>query len=275
VSASADPRARRKAKGLPVEAQTKARQKRAEAREQALVAERRGGKIAGLAALASVGCWVAALMFANAVAGENSALSSGPAFGQGVTLSRKTELTEFHAGVGDQAIATALRCAGLLLTIAVGLYLYRIVLARRPEVSRWMLRSAIAGALLVCGATLFGYFALDHVANEFAGSGPRTLARANHLVDHSAYLTIAAILDFVSRCVFAFWLWVSSLEMMRAGLLDRFLGYWGFGACAALVLLPIGDAMFIGWLGSIGVLSLGYWPGGRPDAWLTITRAAQ
>ena len=39
---------------------------------------------------------------------------------------------------------------------------------------------------------------------------------------------------------------LASLEMMRVGLLDRFLCYWGFGACGALVLLPIGDALFIG-----------------------------
>ena len=55
--------------------------------------------------------------------------------------------------------------------------------------------------------------------------------------------------------------------MMRAALLDRFLAYWGFGACGALVLLPVGDAMFIGWLGSVGIMALGYWPGGRPAAW--------
>jgi hypothetical protein len=60
---------------------------------------------------------------------------------------------------------------------------------------------------------------------------------------------------------------MASIQAMRVGLLTRFLGYWGVGAGGALVLLPIGDAMFIGWLASIGILSLGYWPGGRPPAW--------
>jgi hypothetical protein len=58
--------------------------------------------------------------------------------------------------------------------------------------------------------------------------------------------------------------------MMRVGLLDRFLGYWGLGACGALALLSIGDAMFIGWLASVGLLALGYWPGGRPEAWRAV-----
>jgi hypothetical protein len=86
-------------------------------------------------------------------------------------------------------------------------------------------------------------------------------------MDASTPLTMATIFDFASRAVFALWIAIASLEMMRDGLLDRFLAYWGFGAAGAELLLPIGDAMFIGWLGSIGILALGYWPGGRPEAW--------
>jgi hypothetical protein len=157
-----------------------------------------------------------------------------------------------------------------MLTAAVGIYVYQLVRARRPGLSRWMLWSALVGAGLVAGATVFGYFALDHVATAFVSSGARTTARAQHLIDRSGTLRAAAIFDLVSRVAFAFWLGLASLEMMRVGLLDRFLCYWGFGACGALVLLPIGDALFIGWLGSIGVLALGYWPGGRPEAWRAI-----
>jgi hypothetical protein len=235
--------------------------------------ERRRGRIAGLAALASVASWLAALQFANATGGQGSPVLPGGAVGQTRRIDRARELLDFHAGVTDQALATTFRCLGLLLTAAVGVYLYSIVRARKPDLSRWMLWSAIVGAGIVAGATVFGYFALDQVATAFVGSGARTTARAKHLIDASGTLRAAAVLDLASRVAFAFWIGLASLEMMRIGLLDRFLGYWGLGACGALVLLPIGDAMFIGWLGSVGVLALGYWPGGRPEAWRTISIA--
>jgi hypothetical protein len=233
--------------------------------------ERGRGRIAGLAALASVASWFVALELANAAGGRGAAINPGASLGQPKPLDRARQLLDFHAGVTDQALATTFRCAGLILSAAVGVYVYQLVRARRPErPNRWLLRSALVGALLVAGATVFGYFTLEHVANAFVGSGARTTARAQHLIDTSGTLRAAAIFDLVSRLAFAFWIGLASLEMMRVGLLDRFLCYWGFGACGALVLLPIGDALFIGWLGSIGVLALGYWPGGRPEAWRAV-----
>jgi hypothetical protein len=221
-------------------------------------------RLAGLAALGSVGCWLGALVAANA---GDGAINRGAAFGQPVPLNRARQLLDFHSHAGAQALATGLRCAGLALSAAVGAWLWGLVRARRPGLSRWMLATAIAGAALVAGATVFGYFALHHVAAQFVAGGPRTAARAGRLIDASSTLTVAAVFDFASRTVFALWIAIASLELMREGLLDRFLAYWGFGAAGALVLLPVGDAMFIGWLGSLGVLGLGYWPGGRPDAW--------
>jgi hypothetical protein len=224
------------------------------------------GRLAGLAALGSVACWLLALQFANSHSASGSATLTGPA-GASRPVNRLTYLTTFHAGAGDQAIAAAFRCAGLLLTLLVGVYLFSLVRARRPEVSRAMLWSGLASALLVCGATVFGYLALRGVADAFVASGPRTGARAHHLIDASGALHAAAVLDLLTRIAFAAWVGIASMEMMRVGLLDRFLAYWGFGAALSLVLFAIGDAMFIGWLGSIGIIALGYWPGGRPPAW--------
>jgi hypothetical protein len=232
------------------------------------------GRIAGVAALASVASWLGALQLANAGGGPGSTtILPGAAVGQAAAIDRARELLAFHASATDQALAVTLRCVGLMLTAAVGIYVYSLVRARRPGLSRWMLWSALAGATLVAGASVFGYVALGHIATEFVSSGGRTTARAHHLIAGSGALHVAAVFDLASRVVLACWIGLASLEMMRVGLLERFLGYWGFGACVALVLLPIGDAMFIGWLGSIGVLALGYWPGGRPEAWRTISVA--
>jgi hypothetical protein len=229
------------------------------------VTEQSRGRLAGGAALASVGCWVGALAFANATGGE---INRGASIGQPTALNRATQLTDFHRGRGDQLVATCLRCAGLLLAAVVVVYLYRLVSARRPQVSRrWMLGTGLGGALLIGGSTVFGYFALAHVSAVFAAGAVHTQVHAHHLIDGSGALKLAAVFDLGSRLVLALWIAIVSLEMMRAELLDRFLAYWGFGACGALALLPIGDAMFIAWLGSIGVIALGYWPGGRPAAW--------
>jgi hypothetical protein len=234
--------------------------------------ERVRGRLAGLAALLSVAAWILALQFANAKSVRGGTAISSPA-GNLPPLDRARELSSFHAGQTDQAIATSFRCLGLLLTAFVGAYLYSQVRARKPGLGRQMLWSALIGVALIGASTVFGYFALKDVADTFVASGVQTTARAQHLIDASSALSAAAVLDLLSRIVFASWVAVASLQMMRVVLLDRFLGYWGLGAAIALVLLPIGDAMFIGWLGSIGILALGYWPGGRPAGWTNLAAA--
>jgi hypothetical protein len=234
-----------------------------------LDAERRRGRIAGAVALLSVFTVWATVVFASA-----STVGSGPGGPARVgepDFDRAKQLLEFHTAVGNQAIAAWLRCAGLLLVIAVGVYLYWIVRTRNPSVPRSLLWLAIAGPILVSAATVFGFFALSDVADTFVASGPRTSQRARELANDSGALKTAGAFDILSRAAFGFWLALVSIHAMRVGLLTRFLGYWGVGAGGALVLLPVGDAMFIGWLASIGILALGYWPGGRPPAWRSTT----
>jgi hypothetical protein len=229
-----------------------------------LDSERRRGRIVGVVALISVVSVWGTVVFANS--GNRGA--GRPAARLGETgFDRVKQLLDFDRDISDQAIAAGLRCFGLLLTIAVGIYLYSLIRARNPAVPRAIFWCALIGPVVVCCTTVFGFFALRDVADAFASSGPRTAERAKRLVNDSGALQASGILDILSRLVFAAWVGWASLEAMRVGLLTRFLGYWGIGAAGALVLLPLGDAMFIGWLASIGILALGYWPGGRPPAW--------
>jgi hypothetical protein len=228
--------------------------------------ERLRGRLGGVAALASVAAWIVALQFANAKAEATGAVLPSP-YGTLPQVNHARQLETFNTGLSNQAFATGFRCLGLLLTALVAWYLFSIVRRRRESVSPVMLWAGVAGCVLVAGATVFGFFALKPIAAHFMASGPRTSARAQHLLDASSRLRVAAVADLLSRIVFAFWVGVASVQLMRVELLDRFLAYWGFGACIGLVLLPIGDAMFIGWLGSLGVIALGYWPGGRPPGW--------
>jgi hypothetical protein len=226
--------------------------------------ERRRGRIAGVAALVSVFSVWGTVIFANSVHHAPGTPGAGV---DATDFDRAKQLKDFHTGINDQTIAMLLRCGGLLLTIGVGVYLYSMIRARNPGVRRILLWSAIAGPIVVAAATVFGFFALRDVADAFVSSGAQTSARARHLANNSGFLQAAGVFDLLSRIVFAVWLGLASVEAMRVGLLTRFLGYWGVGAAGALVLLPVGDAMFIGWLASIGILALGYWPGGRPPAW--------
>jgi len=68
--------------------------------------------------------------------------------------------------------------------------------------------------------------------------------------------------------VFAVWLGWASYAAMQSGLLTRFLGVFGIGAAVAWAfLIPSGETFFVGWLASVGLLALGWWPGGRPEGW--------
>lgn len=230
-----------------------------------LEAERRRGRIVGVLALVSVFTVWGTVIFAGST-NQDTTGRPGARVGED-EFDRAKQLVDFHEELTDQVIAATFRCVGLLLTIVVGLYLYSVVRARNPSVSRLMQRTAVAGPLLVVAATIFGFFALRDVADAFVSSGPRTSDRARDLANDSGLLQVAGVFDILSRLVFAAWVAAASLEAMRVGLLTRFLGYWGIGAAGALVLLPLGDAMFIGWLASMGILALGYWPGGRPPAW--------
>ncbi|MEY2517697.1 MAG: hypothetical protein QOJ89_5055 [bacterium] len=234
----------------------------------ALEVERRRGRIVGVAALLSVFTVWGTVIFANA-SNRGAAGALGARVDE-TKFDRAKQLVEFHSAIDNQTIAAALRCVGLLLTIVVGLYLYSLVRARDPEVSRLVYWGALAGPLLIVAATVFGFFALRDVADTFVSSGPRSAERARELANGSRALNAAGAFDVLSRLAFGLWLALTSLQAMKVGLLTRFLGYWGAGAGGALVLLPVGDAMFIGWLASIGILALGWWPGGCPAAWRSL-----
>ena len=55
---------------------------------------------------------------------------------------------------------------------------------------------------------------------------------------------------------------------MRVGLLTRLMGYIGIVAGAMLVLFPL-PVVQIFWMGALGALFFGRWPGGDPPAWRT------
>jgi hypothetical protein len=80
-------------------------------------------------------------------------------------------------------------------------------------------------------------------------------------------MRVVAVGELASHIVFGVWVSLLCIWAMRVGLLPRFLAVWGIGAGLGGVLLPMGDALFLSWLGSAALLVLGLWPDGRPPAW--------
>lgn len=238
----------------------------AEADGPAVPEERRAGRRAGLAAFASVAASVAGLVVANS-ASDAPLTEPGSGRVDQLDTERREQLLDFAASPDAQAVAVGLRSVGALLCIAVGFYLLWLVRRRGAGPPSWVRGCVVAGPVLLVAATVFGYVAFKEVADAYVASGPRTPARAAALIEDDSLLRLAGFFDLASRIVFGLWVGLLSSAAMKVGLLTSFLGYWGIAAAGALVILPIGDAMFIGWLVSIGFLAVGYWPGGRPAAW--------
>lgn len=229
----------------------------APARTVDLNRERRLGRLAGAAGIASVIGSMAAVLVA--ASGSEPTTPGDP-------ITRGEQLADLHAGAGAQLAGALTRAGALLLVVVVALYLNDAVRRREPRSPRIIAWVGVAGPALAALSVVLGYLTLADVAERFA-AGPPSEARANALVDGSAALRATFWLERVAFIVFGLWVVLAALWGMRCGLLTRFLGIWGIGAGAASMFLPIGAALFLGWLGSVALLAVGYWPGGRPPAW--------
>jgi hypothetical protein len=99
----------------------------------------------------------------------------------------------------------------------------------------------------------------------------RQEAVAKELVEQNQGALGASAL-FGGTIALAFAYVIIALNAMRAGLLSRFMGVLGIivGALIVLPLLPQGVPIVqMFWLGALGGLFLGRWPGGRGPAWET------
>jgi hypothetical protein len=102
-------------------------------------------------------------------------------------------------------------------------------------------------------------------------AGVRAEATAKKQVEDSRG-AIGTAAGFAGTLAIAFAYVIISLNAMRAGLLSRFMGILGIGVGVLIVLplLPQGlPIVQMFWLGALGVLILGRWPGGRGPAWET------
>ncbi|UTI63580.1 hypothetical protein NBH00_19830 [Paraconexibacter antarcticus] len=183
-------------------------------------------------------------------------------------------LTNSGLSGSGQVAAMIIRIAAILVLIPFAIFIHRAVRDRGEEsYTKWIPVLGIIAFVIVAGSTSMGFFDQRDAGRMFLHDGPHTAARAKDLVHHLNRNT-AAFLNIGGGFLFGLWISLTAVETMRVGLTTRFLGLFGLGAgfttvIGAIIAFPISSALFIAWLGSLGLLAIGYWPGGRPLAWET------
>lgn len=187
---------------------------------------------------------------------------------------------------------TSLMPALAFLLFAIPLvYLFRAVRARSGRVQPAMLAILIAAPLLVAAGTVLYGQAREEAAEHFVAGeakpsisaketkekceGEKPLAAcekeereddaATHAISDASLTPTATIISLGGGLLFAVGLFYTCLWAMRTGLLSRF---WGSLGMALGIAILIGFVIFaILWFGYLGLLFLGFLPGGKPPAW--------
>jgi hypothetical protein len=206
---------------------------------------------------------------------------------------RTEGLADFLLSVNDSPSSLILQAVvqglGALCLIPVFLYLFRATVHRVPEMPRWFVYLIFAGPILYAVSQVVGAIDRVDVAEMFADGNytlddpdPERLANqcpetrgevggdcAQELLAQNANFG-AVLPNLVGSVLVAFTFVMLPLRARRAGLLSPFMAILGVIAGVLLVfqivpLVPIVIQAF--WLGAIGALYLGNWPGGRGPAW--------
>jgi hypothetical protein len=176
-------------------------------------------------------------------------------------------IDEESGGYLTSAVLSAI--AALLLT-GVFLYLFRATLARGGGVPRWFIYLVVGAPILYAVSTVAGAFEAIDLGDEFASGEPiRGEAGAERARDLGGTSTALVALATAGTVGVAFLFVMLPLRARRVGLLSPFMGILGViaGALVVFQLTGISSVVQAFWLGALGLLFLGNWPGGRGPAW--------
>jgi hypothetical protein len=171
---------------------------------------------------------------------------------------------------GGYLTAAILAALAALLLLLVFYYLFRAIQARGGAMPRWFVYLVYAAPVVYALGELWAAFETMSLADDFASGRPIRGEpgedRLNDLVDPNIPLQSVRSAGTVAV---AFLFVMLPLRARRVGLLSPFMGILGvitgvLVVFAQLGLTPIIEAF---WLGAIGVLYFGRWPGGRGPAW--------
>jgi hypothetical protein len=201
-------------------------------------------------------------------------------------------LADFLLSVSDSPgsliFQSSLQAVGSLCLIPVFYYLFRATIHRVPQIPRWFVYLIFAGPAMYAISQVLGAIDRLDVADmfaeqdySFANPDEERLERcpairgelggdcAQELLRDNAN-PLAIGLSLAGSVTVAFMFVMVPLRARRAGLLSPFMAILGVIAGVLLVLqlvplVPIIIQAF--WLGAVGALFLGNWPGGRGPAW--------
>ena len=164
----------------------------------------------------------------------------------------------------------ALPVIGTLLVAGVFFYLFRATRARGAGVPRWFVYLVFGAPLLYAVSQVLFSIELRDLADRFAAQdtirGEAGDERAKDMGDFSPVVEGLRSAGVVSL---AFLYVMLPLRARRVGLLTPFMSILGIivGVLIVFATLGIGPIIQAFWLGAVGMLLLGNWPGGRGPAW--------
>ena len=216
--------------------------------------ERRFAPFAAAAAFGSVALAIAAQALAVAASADRGKGDRG-----------KLEAAQAHqTEIVLEAVAATV---ATLLTAFALWYLYRAARSRRSQTPAYAASLLIAAPVLLALGSALLQSDLLGIADDFV-AGERTEKRADELLEGQSAVGVSVIIG--SWLALGFAVIAVSLNAMRAGLLSRFMGILGIvvGVLAVIPLFGGGPPVVrLFWLGALGLLFLGRWPGGRGPAW--------
>ena len=171
---------------------------------------------------------------------------------------------------GSYYAYVALPVLGSLLVALVLYYMFRATQARGGGMPRWFVYLVFGAPILYALSQLWFSLELRDLADRFAAQdvirGEAGDDKANDMADFSPVLEGLRSAGVVAL---AFVYVMLPLRARRVGLLTPFMSILGVIVGVLLVFATLGIAPVIQafWLGAIGMLLLGSWPGGRGPAW--------
>ncbi len=166
-----------------------------------------------------------------------------------------------------------LQAVAIFFLVLVLLFLLGAVRFRRPQTS------AIARPLVLGGGAVMVLVSIVHPvaqvlnARNFVTGHDFTAEAVNHALTQSAVLEASEYLGLLGGLALAAGMVVVTLGATRTGLMARWAMYLGIFA-ALLAFTPFGLALGevqqlipAFWMVTTGILLMGRWPGGDPEAW--------
>ena len=256
-----------------------------------LDAERRRGRIAGIAALVAVPLIVASAIWSSKIDQDDTG---------GKPVIAQPNATGLHAGSNAQAKqkaddqlrddrdetnalasidnhiaafigSAALNALALLLLFLPAHALYRATRSRNPSEPAIVGVMAVYGPIAIGVAFLIRAFALKHASADFVDQQFTTYAAAADEAHDSQTGTVFMLFEGIAisgLLAFVFWLIKGVWDAQRVGLLPKAYAILGMALpILALIATPIAPPIAMFWMLALGLLLIGRWPGGIPPAW--------